>query len=175
MSVGKEYLRVVQDRFAVLKKQGEKAISQLEQDDLHWALNDATNSIAVIIQHVSGNMISRWTDFLTTDGEKDNRNRDGEFVNRSLSKEELMDCWDQGWNVFFHTLNDLDDQDLLKAVFIRGQAQTVLNAIETQMAHYASHIGQIMFIGKQIKGDQWISLSIPKGESAAYLEQMLKK
>ncbi len=174
MSIGTEYLRVVRERFIELKGQGEKTFDQLNEDDFHWMSNDDSNSIAILIQHVSGNMVSRWTDFLTTDGEKPNRNRDGEFETKRLSKAQLMDHWQHGWHVFFDALESLHEQDLEKNVHIRGQAHSVIDAIERQMAHYAIHIGQIMFIGKQIKGEQWESLSIPKGKSDAYLARMLK-
>jgi Protein of unknown function (DUF1572) len=169
MSIGKAYLLVVRERFIELKKQGEKTFDQLNEDDFHWTLNDHSNSIAILIQHVSGNMVSRWTDFLTTDGEKPNRNRDEEFETKRLSKAQLVDCWEHGWCVFLDALESLHEQDLEKNIYIRGQAHSIIDAIERQMAHYATHIGQIMFIGKQTKGEQWESLSIPKGESDTYL------
>lgn len=175
MSLGNEYLKVVQERFTSVKSLGEKTISQLSEEDIHWSFNEASNSVAVIIKHVSGNMISRWTDFLTTDGEKPYRNRDQEFEDNISSKQELITIWEKGWNALFEALNELSNQDLLKNVYIRGERHTVLDAIERQMAHYAYHIGQIVFIGKQLKGDAWESLSIPKGNSEEYLQQMLKK
>jgi hypothetical protein len=167
MSIGLEYLRVIRERFAVLKEQGEKTFAQLDEEDFHWMMNEASNSIAILIQHISGNMVSRWTDFLTTDGEKPDRNRDGEFEAIQMSKEQLLDCWEHGWRVFFETLESLKEQDLEKTVYIRGQVHSVIDAIERQMAHYAGHVGQIMFIGKQIKGNQWESLSIPKRKTEA--------
>ena len=175
MSLGNEYLKVVQERFTSVKSLGEKTISQLSEDDIHWRFNEASNSVAVIVKHVSGNMVSRWTDFLTTDGEKANRNRDQEFEAERLAKHELMIIWEKGWNALFDALNELSEQDLLKDIYIRGERHTVLDAIERQMAHYAYHIGQIVFIGKQLKGDAWESLSIPKGNSEQYLQQMLEK
>ena len=175
MSLGNEYLKVVQERFTSVKSLGEKTISQLSEDDIHWSSNEASNSVAVIVKHVSGNMVSRWSDFLTTDGEKTNRNRDQEFEDELISKQELITIWEKGWNALFEALNELSDQDLLKKIYIRGERHTVLDAIERQMAHYAYHIGQIVFIGKQLKGDAWESLSIPKGNSEQYLQQMLEK
>ena len=175
MSFGNEYLKVVQERFTSVKSLGEKTISQLSEDDIHWRFNEASNNVAVIVKHVSGNMLSRWTDFLTTDGEKANRNREQEFEDDILSKQELMTFWEKGWNALFDALNELSDQDLLKDIYIRGERHTVIDAIERQMAHYAYHIGQIVFIGKQLKGDAWESLSIPKGSSEEYLQQMLEK
>lgn len=117
-------------------------------------------------------MVSRWTNFLTTDGEKPDRNRDGEFETKRMSKAQLLVCWEDGWRVFLDTLESLNEQDLEKIVHIRGQAHSVIDAIERQMAHYAAHIGQILFIGKQIKGEQWENLSIPKGKSDAYTNAM---
>ena len=119
MSIGTEYLRVVRERFAVLKGQGDKTFAQLNEEDFYWTMNDASNSIAILIQHVSGNMVSRWTDFLTTDGEKPDRNRDGEFESKRMSKAQLMDCWEHGWRVFLDTLDSLNEQDLEKTVHIR--------------------------------------------------------
>ena len=175
MSIGTEYLRVVRERFAELKEQGDKTFAQLDEEDFYWMVNDASNSIAILIQHISGNMVSRWTDFLTTDGEKPDRNRDGEFESKRMTKVQLLDCWELGWRVFMDTLENLEEQDLEKIIQIRGEAHSVIDAIERQMAHYAAHIGQIMFIGKQVKGEQWKNLSIPKGGSDAHLAQMLKK
>ncbi|MEK3934629.1 DUF1572 family protein [Sporosarcina sp. FSL W7-1349] len=171
MSIGTEYMRVIQERFLTLKEQGEKAFAQLEEEDFHWTLNEASNSIAVIIQHMSGNMISRWTDFLTTDGEKPDRNRDGEFVNQRLSRNELELRWNHGWETLFIALGSIDEEDLLRTIRIRGESHSALDAIERQLAHYASHIGQILFIGKQIKGEEWEILSIPKGQSEDYLKR----
>ena len=175
MSLGNEYLKVVQERFTSVKSLGEKTISQLSEDDIHWRFNEASNSVAVIVKHVSGNMVSRWIDFLTTDGEKANRNRDQEFEAELLTKQELMTIWEKGWNALFDALKEMSEQDLLKDIYIRGEHHTVIDAIERQMAHYAYHIGQIVFIGKQLKGDAWESLSIPKGNSEQYLQQMLEK
>lgn len=158
-----------------MKDLGGRAINQLSDDDIHWKLNVASNSVAVIVKHLSGNMVSRWTDFLTSDGEKPYRNRDQEFEDNIPSKQELSSIWEMGWNTLFDTLNGLKGQDLLKSVTIRGESHTVLEAIERQMAHYAYHIGQIVFIGKQIKGEHWVSLNIPKGKSKEYVQQMLKK
>ncbi|MBD1382686.1 DUF1572 domain-containing protein [Metabacillus arenae] len=175
MSLGNEYLKVVQEGFKSVKSLGDKAISQLSENDIHWIVNKESNSVAVIVKHLSGNMVSRWSDFLTTDGEKPDRNRDQEFINTILSKHELITIWEIGWNRLFATLSDLGEQDLLKTVYIRGEAHTVLEAIERQMAHIAYHIGQIVYIGKQLKNEEWESLSIPKGKSEEYLQQILEK
>ena len=174
MTLGNEYLKVIQERFKNVKDLGDKTIHQLSNDDIHWALNDSSNNVAVIVKHVSGNMISRWSDFLTSDGEKPDRNRDQEFVDTLSTKQELLIAWEQGWAVLLDTLSNLSPQDLLTKVYIRGEDHTVLEAIERQLAHYAYHIGQLVFIGKQLKDDAWKSLSIPKGQSEEYLQQMLK-
>lgn len=173
--IGNAYLKVVLERFKSVKDLGDKTINQLSNDEIHWKLNEASNSIAIIVKHMSGNMISRWSDFLTSDGEKPNRNRDAEFVDDLSSKQELLTIWDKGWNALFDTLNGLDSQDLLAEVSIRGESHMVLEAIERQVAHYAYHVGQIVYIGKQVKDDNWQTLSIPKGKSEEHLQQMLKK
>lgn len=175
MNVGSEYLKVVQEKFADVKELGDKTIKQLSDNDINWTYNEASNSVATIVKHLSGNMASRWTDFLTTDGEKPSRNRDDEFENDIGSKQELITVWENGWDTLFVAIHRLKDTDLLKSVYIRGEAHTVLEAIERQMAHYASHIGQIVYIGKLIKGEEWKTLSIPKGKSEAYLQEKLKK
>lgn len=175
MNIGIEYLRIIQERFNGVKDLGDKALRQLEDEDIHWALNEGSNNIAIIVKHLSGNMISRWSDFLTSDGEKPNRNREQEFEDTLSSKQELMTTWETGWAILFDALSSLSEQDLLKIVTIRGEKHTVLDAIERQLAHYAYHIGQLAFIGKQLKNENWESISIPKGQSEEYLQQMLKR
>lgn len=174
MTLGIEYLKIIQERFKSVKSLGDKTIHQLSNDNIHWALNDSSNNVAVIVKHVSGNMILRWSDFLTSDGEKPDRNRDQEFLDTLSTKQELLISWEKGWAILFNSLSNLKPQDLLTTVYIRGEGHTVLEAIERQLAHYAYHIGQLVFIGKQLKGDTWESLSIPKGQSEVYLQQMLK-
>ena len=175
MNLGNEYLKIVQERFESVKSLGDNTISQLSEEDIHWKLNEASNSIAIIAKHLSGNMISRWSDFLTSDGEKYSRNRDQEFEDDIPSKQEMITIWEKGWNTLLDTLNGLENQDLLKNITIRGEKHTVLEAIERQMAHYAYHVGQIVYIGKQLKDGNWETLSIPKGKSEEYLQQKLKK
>ena len=175
MDVGNEYLKIVKERFESVKSLGDKTISQLSEEDIHWELNEASNSVAIIAKHLSGNMNSRWSDLLTSDGEKFTRNRDQEFEDDIPSKQEMIAIWDKGWNTLFDSLNGLENQDLLKNITIRGEGHTVLEAIERQMAHYAYHVGQIVFIGKQLKDEEWETLSIPKGKSEEYLQQKLKK
>lgn len=175
MNLGNEYLKVVQERFESVKNLGDKTIDQLIEEEIHWKFNGSSNSIAIIVKHLSGNMVSRWSDFLTSDGEKSFRNRDQEFEDDISSKQEMITVWNKGWNTLLVTLNVLESQDLLKNITIRGEPHTVLEAIERQMAHYAYHVGQIVFIGKQLKDENWETLSIPKGKSEEYLQQKLKK
>lgn len=157
--------------FKNYKTLAEKSFAQLSSDaDFHYAPDAESNSIAVIIKHMSGNMISRWTDFLTTDGEKPTRNRDAEFVEGTESKEQLVAAWDKGYEVFFNTLNSLTPNDLMKTVTIRGEGLTVMQALTRQTAHYSYHAGQIVFLAKHIKNSNWNSLSIPKNKSNDHLK-----
>lgn len=174
MNIAKTYLKVIQERFHAVKDLGDKTIAQLEFEQLKWAFNEDSNNIAIIVKHMSGNMLSRWTNFLTTDGEKPTRNRDDEFIDHLTSKDELLTVWEHGWQVLFETLKQLTEADLLNIVTIRGEQHTVIDAIERQLAHYASHVGQIVYVGKQIKGEQWETLSIPKGQSQAFTDAKLK-
>jgi len=175
MDIGKEYLRVVVERFKNVKNLGDKTIDQLLEDEIHWTYNNESNSVSIIVKHLSGNMISRWTDVLNSDGEKDYRDRDEEFIDDITSKIELKNVWEKGWKALIDTLTGLSEQDLLKKIYIRGESYLVLGAIERQMAHYAYHVGQIVYIGKQLKDNNWESLSIPKGQSEEYLKAMLEK
>jgi Protein of unknown function (DUF1572) len=175
MNIGNEYLNIVIERFKAVKSLGDKTINQLSEEEIHWTYNNESNSVAVIVKHLSGNMDSRWTDFLTSDGEKEYRNRDEEFIDDIFSKSKLTIVWEKGWKTLIDTLSGLSEQDLLKNIYIRGESHLVLEAIERQMAHYAYHVGQIVYIGKQLKDNKWESLSIPKGKSEEYLEQMLDK
>jgi len=164
-SPGSDYLVTVIKRLKYYKGLAEKTFEQLNEAEFHYSPGPESNSIAVIIQHMAGNMLSRWTDFLTTDGEKDWRNRDAEFENDIASRQELMNKWNEGWNCLFTTLDQLTEKDLDKEVYIRNQGQTVIDAINRQLAHYSHHVGQIVFIGKMVCGTKWTSLSIPKGKS----------
>ena len=175
MNIGNEYLRIVIERFKSVKSLGDKTIQQLNEEEIHWSYNDESNSVAVIVKHVSGNMVSRWTDFLTSDGEKEYRNRDEEFIDNISSKSEVIKVWEKGWEVLFATLNDLGEPDLLKKIYIRGESHLVIDAIERQMAHYSYHVGQIVYIGKLLKDSNWESLSIPRWKSEDYLREMLEK
>lgn len=167
-SIGTEFLQTVTKRFRSYKQLGDKTFEQLQEKDLHFKPNEASNSIAVIIQHMSGNMLSRWTNFLEEDGEKAWRKRDEEFEVQGYTKEELINIWEAGWSCVLNTLGSLTEHDLLKTITIRQEPLTVIDAINRQLAHYPSHIGQIMYIGKLIKNEEWKSLSIEKGKSAEY-------
>lgn len=169
------YLQSVKKQFSYYKALAEKTFAQLTEEQLFWQYNEESNSIAVIIKHLAGNMLSRWTDIFTTDGEKDWRNRDAEFENDFQSKAELMAFWDKGWNVFQTTLESLKDEDLEKIIYIRNQGHTVLEAINRQLAHYPYHVGQVVFIGKMICNQNWESLSIPRNTSADYNQNMFNK
>ncbi len=156
------------------KKIADGAMAQLTDEQLYAALDSEMNSIAVIVKHMAGNMRSRWTDFLTTDGEKPDRNRDSEFVEPPSSREALMNLWEQGWNCLFQALESLTDADLARTVTIRGEAHSVMQAINRQVAHYSLHCGQIIFLAKHLRGADWKSLSVPKGASGQFNEKVLR-
>jgi len=168
MSLQNSYLESIKKQLLYYKTIGEKAIDQLEPEQLFISVNEDTNSIATIIKHLSGNMISRWTDFLTTDGEKKWRNRDGEFEETITTKEELLNVWNKGWDCFFNTINALTPDQLSTIIYIRNEGHTVIEAINRQLAHYPYHIGQIVFYAKMLKQTEWNSLSIPKNKSNSY-------
>ena len=148
------------------KKLADKAIAQLKDEEYFVTLDEESNSIAVVMKHMAGNMFSRWTDFLTTDGEKPNRNRDYEFViQANTTKDDVRDYWDRGWQCVFAALDPLQIEDLEKRVFIRGEEHTVVEAINRQLMHYAYHIGQIVYLAKHFRATAWSSLSIPRNRS----------
>jgi len=154
-------------QFEYYKLLGDKTFSNIPDDMLFWQYNNESNSIAVIVKHLWGNMLSRWTDFLTTDGEKSWRKRDEEFENDIASKKEMLDKWNEGWECLFKALSSLKLEDLDKIIYIRSQGHTVTEAIFRQLAHYSYHVGQIVYIGK-MASENWVSLSIPKGKSDAF-------
>lgn len=163
-----EYLTSIKKQFAYYKMLGDKTMSQLPDEKLFWQYNEASNSIAMVVKHLWGNMLSRWTDFMTADGEKEWRKRDAEFEADIKTKAELLEKWEAGWKCLFDAINPLVFKDLTHTIYIRNQGHTVTEAINRQLAHYAYHVGQIVFLGKMIQGDDWGSLSIPKGQSAAF-------
>jgi len=168
METSAAYLDSVRKQFLYYKTLGEKTFEQLESDQLFISLNENTNSIAVIVTHLSGNMLSRWTDFLTTDGEKDWRNRDAEFESTITTKQELIHVWTIGWKCFLTVLYELKPQQLSQIIYIRNEGHTVVEAINRQLAHYSYHIGQIVFYGKLLKTTEWTSLSISKNKLTDY-------
>jgi len=168
MTIGTEFLLSSIRRLKYYKDLGDKTFEQLTEDDLNFLHNEESNSIAIIIQHMAGNMLSRWTDFLTTDGEKEWRNRDMEFENRDLSRQHLIAFWEKGWACFLDALQGLNEDDLLKTIHIRQEGLLVVDAINRQLAHYPYHVGQIIYLGKLIKGNAWKNLSIEKGASAEF-------
>lgn len=175
MNTSESYLESVKKQFLYYKMLGEKAIAQLEPEQLFVSVNEDTNSIAAIVKHISGNMLSRWTDFLTTDGEKEWRNRDAEFENDLQSKEEVILVWNKGWDCFLEALNCLKPEQLSEIIYIRNEGHTVIEAINRQLAHYPYHVGQIVFYAKQLKNNPWDSLSIPKNKSGNYNAEKFAK
>ncbi len=167
-STGKDFLETAIRRLKYYKDLGDKTFEQLSDFDFHYQPNAASNSIAVIIQHLAGNMLSRWTNFLTEDGEKEWRQRDEEFELHDYNKQQLLGLWEKGWSCFFDALSSLRKKDLKKTVHIRQEPLTVIDAINRQLAHYPYHVGQIVYIGRMIKIENWKNLSIPKGASQAY-------
>jgi hypothetical protein len=174
-SLAKHYLEDAISSFRAHKKLAEKAFAQVGDEEFFVALDEEANSVAVIVKHISGNMLSRWTDFLNTDGEKPDRNRDMEFViTAETGRDDLMRQWEQGWSCLFSALEPLQPEDVERKVLIRGKEHTVVQAINRQLTHYAYHIGQIVFLAKHFRAAEWKSLSIPRnksGEFNAYLAE----
>lgn len=177
MEINSVYLDSVKKQFLYYKTVGEKAIEQLEPEQLFISVNDDTNSIAMIVKHMSGNMLSRWTDFLTTDGEKEWRNRDAEFdLDLNVGdKAEIIKLWNIGWDCLFSGLNSLSPDQLSYIIYIRNEGHTLVEAINRQLAHYPYHIGQIVFYAKMLKKTEWDSLSIPKNKSTNYNDDKFSK
>jgi hypothetical protein len=165
------YLPNVIRQFERYKKLGEGAMKQLSEDELYWQFNEASNNIAIIVKHLRGNMLSRWTDFLTSDGEKPWRTRDTEFEITKESGNVVLGVWEEGWTCLLSSIGTLSASDLERQVFIRKEPHTVIEAIDRQLAHVAYHVGQIIYIGKMLRGNAWESLSIPKGKSDEYNKQ----
>jgi hypothetical protein len=170
-----QYLESAKKEFGYYKLLGEKTFSQLTDEQLFIEANSESNSIATIVKHLRGNILSRWTDFLTTDGEKEWRKRDEEFENDISTREELLQKWQEGWSCLFKALDSISDDDLSRVIYIRNQGHTILEAINRQLSHYPYHIGQIVFIGKMVSDKNWNSLSIPKGGSKEYNRDKFSK
>lgn len=172
MSVATLFLESAIKRFKEYKALGEKTFAQLDDAGMQARPNEASNSIAVIIRHLSGNMISRWTNFLTEDGEKPWRRREEEFDESPADKAKLIALWEEGWQVFLQSLEALTEADLEKNITIRSQPLNVIDAINRQLAHYSYHVGQIVYLGRWVRSTDWQSLSIPRGGSQAFNDQM---
>jgi hypothetical protein len=175
MKMANDYLESVKKQFELYKTLGERTFDQLTDEHLFWKFNNESNSIATIVKHLHGNMMSRWTEFLTSDGEKEWRDRESEFLNDISSRQELLEKWNAGWACLFDALNLLTETDLEVEIYIRNMGHTVTEAINRQLAHYPYHIGQIVFIGKMICNEEWASLSIPKGNSNIYNAEKFSK
>lgn len=171
----KSYLPSIIKQFEYYKLLGDKTIHQLSMEELKREFVEDSNSIAIIVKHMGGNMLSRWTNFLREDGEKEWRHRDLEFVDSFTTKSELLEFWEKGWDCLFEAIKPLSSEDLEHIIFIRNQGHTITEAINRQVTHYAYHVGQIVFLGKLIKGSDWMSLSIPKGKSTSYNETKFSK
>ncbi len=170
--INENYLESIKRQFLYYKNMGEKAMEQMTDEKLFVQFNEDSNSVATIVKHLAGNMISRWTDFFTSDGEKEWRNRDSEFENDIATRAELMKIWNKGWEVCLKTIDSIKPNDLEKIIYIRNQGHTVVDAINRQLAHYPYHIGQIVYVivyvAKILKNNEWQSLSIPKNRSKDY-------
>ena len=164
----KSYLSSVIKQFEYYKSLGDQTIMRMEEGQIHWRPNQESNNLSVLVKHLSGNMLSRWTNFLTEDGEKEWRDRDDEFVDTIQSKIELETVWEKGWTCLLSTIGSLEEDDLSRIIYIRNGGHTVIEAINRQLCHYAYHVGQMVYLGKLIQNDQWKNLSIQRGNSSAY-------
>ncbi len=169
------YLISAVKQFQYYKSLGEKTFEQLTDEQLFWQEGEESNSIATIVKHLWGNMMSRWTDFLTTDGEKEWREREAEFENDIQTREEMLQKWDEGWTCLFNALESLNENNMDTIIYIRNQGHTITDAINRQLCHYAYHVGQIVFIGKMLSNEKWRSLSIPRGNTDNYNAEKFAK
>jgi hypothetical protein len=163
-----DYLQDMKRTLSQYKALGDKAFAQIAGDEIHWKVEPESNSIATIVMHVSGNLLSRWTDFLTTDGEKPWRNRDAEFEDASFGKEEMLALWEKGWKCVLDAVESMREEMLPLTITIRGEKYTVLRALNRSVTHTAYHVGQIVFIAKALRSAAWTSLSVPKGKSKEF-------
>ena len=175
MTTGNAFLQSAIKRLSYYKEPGDKTFEQLSESDFYFQPNAESNSIAIIIQHMAGNMLSRWTGFLTTDGEKDWRNRDAEFEEQNLSMQQLIALWQKGWDCCLNALTSLTEEYLLKTIYIRNEGLLVVDAINRQLAHYPYHVGQIIYVAKIVKNEHWQTLSIAKGQSVRFNQQLKVK
>ncbi len=161
--------------FRYYKQLAERAMDQVQHEDLLKAPDSESNSIATIVKHMAGNMKSRWTDFLSTDGEKPDRNRDAEFEDPPVTREQIMTLWEAGWNCVLQALEPLSEDDLNRVIIIRGERHSVMQAINRQIAHYSYHCGQIVFLAKHFRAGSWTSLSVPRGKSVEFNQKVLNR
>ncbi|MEL6843505.1 MAG: DUF1572 domain-containing protein, partial [Bacteroidota bacterium] len=171
ITMNQSYLESIRKQFQYYQSLGDRSFAQLSDEQLFWQYNEASNSIAIMVKHLWGNMLSRWTDFLTSDGEKEWRDRDGEFEATIQNREELLNKWQEGWDCVFQALDSIQPEHYEQLVYIRNMGHSIPEAINRQLAHYAYHIGQIVYLARMLKGAEWQSLSIPKGESKTYNQQ----
>lgn len=162
-------------RFAYYKDLGDKTFAQLSEENIFWQYNEESNSVAVIVNHIAGNMLSRWTNFLTEDGEKSWRNRDKEFKNNFKTKEEVLAYWEKGWQCLFDALEQITEEKWWFEIEIRGEKHSVFDAVLRQLAHYPYHIGQIIYIAKMLKDKDWVTLSIARNKSEEFNIEMFQK
>jgi len=162
-------------RFLYYKELGDKTFIQLSEEEMFWQYNEESNSVAVIVKHIAGNMLSRWTNFLQEDGEKDWRNRDSEFVNTFRTKSEVLEYWEKGWKCLLEALEQISEENINSDIYIRGEKHSVLDAVLRQLAHYPYHIGQIVYIAKMLKNDDWKTLSVARNKSADFNKEMFSK
>lgn len=162
-------------RFLYYKDLGDKTFAQLSDEQMFWQYNEESNSVAIIVKHIAGNMLSRWTNFLTEDGEKSWRNRDSEFVNSFQTKTEILEFWEKGWTCLLSALEQINDENINSTIYIRSESHSVLDAVLRQLAHYPYHIGQIVYIAKMLKNDDWKTLSIARNKSAEFNQKMISK
>ncbi len=168
MPTPSNYMQSILFEFNRYKSYGDKTFEQLSEADIHWCYNQNSNSVALIVKHMVGNMLSRWTNFLIEDGEKSWRNREAEFENPYTDKPEMIAAWEKGWHCVFEALQSVNDSNFDTSIKIRSESHTIFEAVNRQLAHYSGHVGQIVFIGKMLRGNQWQSPTIPKGGSEAF-------
>lgn len=174
-SFRKDYLDNSRKLFRYYKSLGDKTLAQIDDPGIHHKFDEHSNNVATIVKHIAGNMLSRWTDFLTTDGEKEWRNRETEFEDTFQNKAEMLAYWEKGWNCLFEAIDPLQEADLDKVVYIRNEGHSVLEAMSRQLAHYSFHVGQLVFLIKAIKSADWQTLSIPKGKSEDFNAEKFSK
>lgn len=171
MHFSEEYIKSCRKQFEYYKLLGDKTIAQLTDNEIFLQYNSNSNSVAIIVKHLWGNMLSRWTDFLTTDGEKEWRKRDGEFELVDETRDTILEKWESGWKCLFEALNTVNEQNFNTLIYIRNQGHSIIESVTRQLTHYAYHVGQMAYIGKQIRGEKWESLSIPKGNSQLFNDE----